>query len=137
MIRRPPRSTRTDTPVPYTTLCRSERGQPEWLPAARLLGRPRCCLTHVASSPAFRGTGLSTLKQKTSPLGLRFPPLRGGASVFQLARGERPPPRSASATTPPKETSHETESRLHHHWPYRKDRRQGEGRAHQIGRAHV
>src|SRR3546814_13423735 len=86
MIRRPPRSTRTDPLFPYTTLFRS--------------------------------------------LGLRFPPLRGGASVFQLARGERPPPRSASATTPPKETSHETESRLHHHWPYRKDRRQGEGRAH-------
>src|SRR3546814_3371871 len=76
MIRRPPRSTRTDPLFPYTTLFRS--------------------------------------------LGLRFPPLRGGASVFQLARGERPPPRSASATTPPKETSHETESRLHHHWPYRK-----------------
>src|SRR3546814_11524722 len=26
MIRRPPRSTRTDTPFPYTTLCRSGRG---------------------------------------------------------------------------------------------------------------
>src|SRR3546814_18767602 len=27
MIRRPPRSTRTDTPFPYTTLCRSAGGQ--------------------------------------------------------------------------------------------------------------
>src|SRR3546814_5648019 len=27
MIRRPPRSTRTDTLVPYTTLCRSRRGK--------------------------------------------------------------------------------------------------------------
>src|SRR3546814_17711403 len=30
MIRRPPRSTRTDTPFPYTTLCRSaRRGAPK------------------------------------------------------------------------------------------------------------
>src|SRR3546814_18928276 len=28
MIRRPPRSTRTDTLFPYTTLCRSAHGQP-------------------------------------------------------------------------------------------------------------
>src|SRR3546814_19915990 len=33
MIRRPPRSTRTDTLFPYTTLCRSEelsRARPDW-----------------------------------------------------------------------------------------------------------
>src|SRR6056297_2176114 len=35
MIRRPPRSTRTDTLFPYTTLFRSQRGQPV-LEAARL-----------------------------------------------------------------------------------------------------
>src|SRR3546814_16746165 len=28
MIQRPPRSTRTDTPVPYTTLVRSDKGGP-------------------------------------------------------------------------------------------------------------
>src|SRR3546814_3334808 len=39
MIRRPPRSTRTDTLFPYTTLFRS-RGRPERLPARRT-GRPR------------------------------------------------------------------------------------------------
>ena len=38
-----------------------------------------------ASHPAARGDGPSALKQKTGPVGLRFPPLRGGASVFQLA----------------------------------------------------
>src|SRR3546814_16640153 len=42
MVRRPPRSTRTDTPFPYTTLFRSvDRleglGQPRALPAAHLL----------------------------------------------------------------------------------------------------
>src|SRR3546814_13403076 len=45
--------------------------------------------------------GPLALKQKTGAAHLRFP-LRG-PSVFQLARGERPPPRSASATRPPKE----------------------------------
>ena len=48
--------------------------------------------------------GPSVLKQKTGAARLRFP-LRG-PSVFQLARGERPPPRSASATIPPKEIHH-------------------------------
>src|SRR3546814_19519343 len=44
MIRRPPRSTRTDTLFPYTTLCRSEA------PAAR--GRPSSELkTYVADRP--------------------------------------------------------------------------------------
>ncbi|AJA11644.1 hypothetical protein SKP52_24010 (plasmid) [Sphingopyxis fribergensis] len=38
----------------------------------------------VASGGA-RGRALRALKQKTGPAGLRFPPLRGGASVFQLA----------------------------------------------------
>src|SRR3546814_6447869 len=34
MIRRPPRSTRTDTLFPYTTLFRSRRGVPVRLPAS-------------------------------------------------------------------------------------------------------
>src|SRR3546814_3267730 len=37
MIRRPPRSTRTDTLFPYTTLFRSDRGRPEHAVRARLL----------------------------------------------------------------------------------------------------
>src|SRR3546814_14033956 len=38
MIRRPPRSTRTDTLFPYTTLFRSDRIEPAVLPAV-ILGR--------------------------------------------------------------------------------------------------
>ena len=37
------------------------------------------------ASGGTRGRALRALKQKTGPAGLRFPPLRGGASVFQLA----------------------------------------------------
>src|SRR3546814_2785886 len=41
MIRRPPRSTRTDTLFPYTTLFRSRRGFPARSPARRREGRTR------------------------------------------------------------------------------------------------
>src|SRR3546814_5207949 len=44
MIRRPPRSTRTDTLCPYTTLFRSPRGNgPERGRKARRRGAPRRC----------------------------------------------------------------------------------------------
>src|SRR3546814_9837525 len=49
MIRRTPRSTRTDTLFPYTTLCRSGRGQEAWLPQMlqgvpfRVTWRARLC----------------------------------------------------------------------------------------------
>src|SRR3546814_2877917 len=48
MIRRPPRSTRTDTLFPYTTLFRSRRCPP---------GRGGCCRTHW--SWCLRGSGLT------------------------------------------------------------------------------
>src|SRR3546814_16316920 len=48
MIRRPPRSTRTDTLFPYTTLFRSERAAH---PAAAQ-GLPRCAFHLPASRPA-------------------------------------------------------------------------------------
>src|SRR3546814_3351943 len=41
MIRRPPRSTRTDTLFPYTTLFRSDRPQPRNARRARFDQRPR------------------------------------------------------------------------------------------------
>src|SRR3546814_9482140 len=71
MLRLPPRSPRTDTLFPYTTLFRA--------PFYAAFQAPG-----VASGGA-RGRALRELKQKTGPPGLRFPPLRGGASVFQLA----------------------------------------------------
>src|SRR3546814_20118985 len=39
MLRRPPRSKRTDTLFPYTTLFRSSAGRRRWLPAAAGAGR--------------------------------------------------------------------------------------------------
>src|SRR3546814_8950476 len=47
MIRRPPRSTRTDTLVPYTTLFRSQ--------AVPLVPRPGLCLGGVAGIGAHHG----------------------------------------------------------------------------------
>src|SRR3546814_12916525 len=41
MLPRPPRSTRTDTPFPYTTLFRSSQGQGRRLRRARPGGHPR------------------------------------------------------------------------------------------------
>src|SRR3546814_475462 len=67
--------------------------------------------------------GPLALKQKTGAAHLRFP-LRG-PSVFQLARGERPPPRSASATRPPKEIHYAKLCRVSHHRPRRQSRPQG------------
>src|SRR3546814_10735358 len=40
MIRRPPRSTRTDTRFPYTTLFRSAQGEPGGKPAEKLGPKP-------------------------------------------------------------------------------------------------
>src|SRR3546814_2565031 len=52
MIRRPPRSTRTDTLLPYTTLCRSER-KPARSSAARSLSTrcARCRPSTQAAEP--------------------------------------------------------------------------------------
>src|SRR3546814_10899687 len=51
MIRRPPRSTRTDTLLPYTTLFRSN-----WSPAT----------PHVTDCPARRGTSFSSADRGSS-----------------------------------------------------------------------
>src|SRR3546814_14455864 len=53
MIRRPPRSTRTDTLFPYTTLFRSRAGPPDHLnqsaPCPTGLSRPPPCLPNYQS----------------------------------------------------------------------------------------
>src|SRR3546814_11025952 len=58
MIRRPPRSTRTDTLFPYTTLFRSLLDQPVQAPAGlalrQLLGQPRQQLTQLILQPPRR-----------------------------------------------------------------------------------
>src|SRR3546814_2958948 len=53
MIRRPPRSTRTDTLFPYTTLFRSNRGDG----AARRLSDGQYQLTQHAGPPRVAGQG--------------------------------------------------------------------------------
>src|SRR3546814_4912414 len=65
MIRRPPRSTRTDTLFPYTTLFRSDRGGARplrrWLPGdRRTLCRPRDrrCLAAGRRPAQYRDRGL-------------------------------------------------------------------------------
>src|SRR3546814_1380358 len=70
MIRRPPRSTRTDTLFPYTTLFRSARMTPEC--DLRPSARPACCpclspvpATRRAERPA---TGLRRSEEHTSEL---------------------------------------------------------------------
>src|SRR3546814_13287389 len=60
MIRRPPRSTRTDTLFPYTTLFRSRTGQPAVLVGMRLFQAvvvalpQRCGIGHRGVEPAGR-----------------------------------------------------------------------------------
>src|SRR3546814_13079026 len=56
MSRRPPRSTRTDTPCPYTTLVRSRRGFD-----ARLLARVIVDQFHLVAAP-FRPAGVHALQ---------------------------------------------------------------------------
>src|SRR3546814_15949380 len=55
MIRRPPRSTRTDTLLPYTTLCRSDRGGDRGDPRRRC--RRPAARTTADRGPAALGIG--------------------------------------------------------------------------------
>src|SRR3546814_4186984 len=68
MIRRPPRSTRTDTLFPYTTLFRSQRrqriGQLQQVPA----GDPRLPAEAVAAAAGVGGVGRPRSEEHTSEL---------------------------------------------------------------------
>src|SRR3546814_2853219 len=59
MIRRPPRSTRTDTLFPYTTLFRSRRGRP--LPAARPRGVTTSARLNRARAAYLRSRGAANI----------------------------------------------------------------------------
>src|SRR3546814_14428063 len=83
MIRRPPRSTRTDTLFPYTTLFRSRR--PELV--RRVVGRvgPTNPAPHSLTP---QGAGLM---KPTPPTDLDFPPCRKASGAQQhLAAAARP-----------------------------------------------
>src|SRR3546814_1199172 len=90
MIRRPPRSTRTDTLFPYTTLFRSPQSR-----RARARGRPGSAarsLPGPARTPAAVGRGRDPrLRPPTGPGRRRPAPLRGPALVdaHALAAGLR------------------------------------------------
>src|SRR3546814_3180581 len=58
MIRRPPRSTRTDTLFPYTTLFRSLPNETSWL---RLPLDPRCMAAIDAADLALTDAGVAEL----------------------------------------------------------------------------
>src|SRR3546814_580740 len=57
MIRRPPRSTRTDTLFPYTTLFRSVRYIVQCQPCERYLGCSRPAIADSPASPLFLDFG--------------------------------------------------------------------------------
>jgi hypothetical protein len=59
--------------------------QPALLAKAAILRSQQALQAPCVASGGTRGRALQALKQKIGPLGLRFPPLRGGASVFHLA----------------------------------------------------
>src|SRR3546814_7487582 len=61
MIRRPPRSTRTDTLFPYTTLFRS-------VPIAQAYQKPELLYLLPATAPIFILTGLTRSEEHTSEL---------------------------------------------------------------------
>src|SRR3546814_4908620 len=79
MIRRPPRSTRTDTLLPYTTLVRSERCRPAEL--FRLLGH----LLRELSAMIEKGIGRVTGPFQSGHEGTFFVPALVKAGLRHLA----------------------------------------------------
>src|SRR3546814_14223327 len=81
MIRRPPRSTRTDTLFPYTTLFRSLPNETSWL---RLPLDPRCMAAIAAADLALTDAGVAELVDAPD---LRSGIARcGGSSPFACTR---------------------------------------------------
>src|SRR3546814_11912799 len=101
MIRRPPRSTRTDTLFPYTTLFRSVRVSPE---LRAMMGRPQgeqehddaerwLQLIEPADIPKFRGAleaCLQGLSQKLNVV-FRVRHYQGGTRIFNARATARAP----------------------------------------------
>src|SRR3546814_13776483 len=94
MLRRPPRSTRTDTLFPYTTLCRSRRHPPavSRKPAENLVARGG-----LAGLPAPRMRGWrSSLRQRGTGAGADNP-----ACIHVGILGTRTCPRQQKPKAPP------------------------------------
>src|SRR3546814_14745075 len=97
MIRRPPRSTRTDTLFPYTTLFRSGRQ----VVLTRDLGHPQEGLLHVGVDP-----GLGIRCHRWSSMNAETPPGRATAasstvSVASASPDGYQPPRSGGTCSGP------------------------------------
>src|SRR3546814_10701921 len=91
MIRRPPRSTRTDTLFPYTTLCRSGRDQ------AKLERGAKRAPLNQGSGTSMRGVSyvpIDACRHRSSRS--RVPGLRAGHSFMW----SRPPPDGRSQNAP-------------------------------------
>src|SRR3546814_4551532 len=87
MIRRPPRSTRTDTLFPYTTLFRSQRGADPRAGGARV---DRQCLLDVPArrcdaGPAGHGGGAVDPERYFGGHRRRYPAARGAISEARAA----------------------------------------------------
>src|SRR3546814_19622879 len=89
MIRRPPRSTRTDTLFPYTTLVRSSLGRKRPRSALRQQRQLRAAL-HICTRRAKNAIGKCALRGKT-----------GGYHVFTKIRSHRDSADLLHCTTSP------------------------------------
>src|SRR3546814_19378281 len=125
MIRRPPRSTRTDTLFPYTTLFRSQitlkliapiierrdnarLSHPQLRPASRRGCRPECPCLGLGASQArtWRAALRCSARSLWSDADRRRQPQRGVSHARRSSppkRGDHPPPRRRhlSLPTPP------------------------------------
>src|SRR3546814_13773293 len=85
MIRRPPRSTRTDTLIPYTTLFRSGRRRPGRRPASSRRARSASPVRGESRRPAGnRRAGRPVLLESPAPPRQGWPP-----SSVQIEHGRR------------------------------------------------
>src|SRR3546814_17294741 len=73
--RRPPRSTRTDTPLPYTTLFRAGRADRAWLPGVYACRLP-------ATLGAASGARADSERARTGGVGVQFCGGIAGAAMF-------------------------------------------------------
>src|SRR3546814_19676052 len=92
MVRRPPRSTRTDPPFPYTTLFRSSGG-----PIAEAAGRMRMPTYY---RPTFDDAERATIAELTGPAARRF-----GYDGTGMAH-DSSPPRTSQSPYPPLASRH-------------------------------
>src|SRR3546814_9822232 len=76
MIRRPPRSTRTDTLFPYTTLFRSPESAPEPAPVP------------VVYSEAAESAPVESIPESKAPVSGEEVVVAAGDTLFDLARSE-------------------------------------------------